>query len=153
MNPRKQKTKKTREVEQLALRFSFFTVTLAMQTLLPPAARAGRFTAVPPAVPLTVSAVSSPRLRRSLYLPNSLLSLPLKLTRSSPPSFGSFIAPHPWKLPFTVTSASSQVSPASTPSNDESEKAKLDQVHYTHTHTLSLSWSLFYSLYLSITYQ
>ncbi|XP_004496947.1 protein TIC 21, chloroplastic [Cicer arietinum] len=93
-----------------------------MQTLLPPATCAGRFTAVP----LSVSAISVPRLPRRLHQPNSLPSLPLKLTSSSPFST-SFVSHRPWKLPFTVT-ASSQASPTSTPSNEESEKVKLDQV-------------------------
>ncbi|KAK7269881.1 hypothetical protein RIF29_22664 [Crotalaria pallida] len=98
-----------------------------MQTLLPPATRAGMFTASPPSVPLSVSAISAPRLPGLILRPNSLPSLPLKpfpsLTRSSS-SFNSFISR---KLPLTVT-ASSQVSPPFTSNSDESEKAKLDQV-------------------------
>ncbi|WJX21228.1 Protein TIC 21, chloroplastic [Trifolium repens] len=93
-----------------------------MQTLLPATPFAGRFTAVP----LSLSAISVPRLPRTLLPPNSFPSLPLKLNTSSP-SFTSFISHRPWKFPFTVT-ASSQTSPTFTPSNDESEKAKLDQV-------------------------
>lgn len=112
--------KQTREIKHLLF---FLTVTLTMQTLLPPATCAGRFTAVP----LSVSAISVPRLPRRLHQPNSLPSLPLKLTSSSPFST-SFVSHRPWKLPFTVT-ASSQASPTSTPSNEESEKVKLDQVH------------------------
>ncbi|XP_061368888.1 protein TIC 21, chloroplastic [Gastrolobium bilobum] len=97
-----------------------------MQTLLSPATRAGSYTVATPAVPLSASVIVASRQPRPLLRPNSLPSLPLKLTRSSFP-FGSYIAHRPWKLPLTV-SASSQVSPAFTPSNDESEKAKLDQV-------------------------
>ncbi|CAK8573916.1 unnamed protein product [Lathyrus sativus] len=93
-----------------------------MQTLLPPASCAGRFTAVP----LSASSISVPRIHRRLPIPNSSPSLPLKLTASSP-FFSSFISHRPWKLPFTVT-ASSQPSPPFTPSNEESDKAKLDQV-------------------------
>ncbi|XP_045808524.1 protein TIC 21, chloroplastic [Trifolium pratense] len=89
-----------------------------MQTLLPAAPCSGRFTAIP----LSLSAISVPRLPRTLQPPNSFPSLPLKL-----PSFTSFSSHRPWKLPFTVT-ASSQTSPTVNPSNDESEKAKLDQV-------------------------
>lgn len=99
---------------------SLFT---AMQTLLLPATRAGSFTAVP----LSASAVAAPRLPQPFLRPNSLPSLPLNLTLSSS-SFSNSIARQPWtKLPFTA-SASSQVSPAFTPSNDESEKAKLELV-------------------------
>lgn len=118
-----------------------------MQALLPPATRAGRFTAAPAAVPLSASAIAAPRLPRPIQQPNSLSSLsllkPFRSLTPSSSSFGSFISRRPWKLPFTV-SASSQVSPAYSPSNDESEKAKLDQV-------LSLSFShipvLIFSLY------
>ncbi|KAK7357645.1 hypothetical protein VNO80_16940 [Phaseolus coccineus] len=93
-----------------------------MQTLLLPATRAGSFTAVP----LSTSAVAAPRPSQPFLRPNSLPSLPLNLARSSS-SFGSSISRQPWKFPFSA-SASSQVSKASTPSNDESEKAKLEQV-------------------------
>jgi len=93
-----------------------------MQTLLLPATRAGSFTAVP----LSTSAVAAPRPSQPFLRPNSLPSLPLNLARSSS-SFGSSISRQPWKFPFTA-SASSQVSKAFTPSNDESEKAKLEQV-------------------------
>ncbi|KAK7390949.1 hypothetical protein VNO78_19176 [Psophocarpus tetragonolobus] len=94
-----------------------------MQTLLLPATRAGSFTAVP----LPASSTGSPRLAQPFMRPNFLPSVPLNLTRSSS-SFSASIAPQPWKkLPFTVT-ASSQVSPSFTPSNEESEKAKLEQV-------------------------
>ncbi|KAG4907618.1 hypothetical protein AAZX31_20G116900 [Glycine max] len=99
---------------------SLFT---AMQTLLLPATCAGSFTAVP----LSASAVAAPRLPQPFLRPNSLPSFPLNLTLSSS-SFSNSIARQPWtKLPFTA-SASSQVSPAFTPSNDESEKAKLELV-------------------------
>lgn len=93
-----------------------------MQTLLTPALCSGRFTAAP----LSISAISVPRLPRTILKQNSIPSLPLKLNSSSP-SFSSFISHRQWKLPFTVT-ASSQSSAAFTPSNEESEKAKLDQV-------------------------
>ena len=94
-----------------------------MQTLLLPATRAGSFTAVP----LSASAVASPPLPQPFLSPNSFPSLLLNRARSSS-SFSSSIARQPWKkLPFTA-SASSQVSPAFTPSNDESEKAKLELV-------------------------
>nr|ACU20954.1 unknown [Glycine max] len=94
-----------------------------MQTLLLPATRAGSFTAVP----LSASAVASPPLPQPFLSPNSFPSLLLNRARSSS-SFSSSIARQPWKkLPFTA-SASSQVSPAFTPSNDESDKAKLEQV-------------------------
>ncbi|KAK7343483.1 hypothetical protein VNO77_12258 [Canavalia gladiata] len=104
----------------------FFTPTTAMQTLLLPATRAGSFTSAPPAAPLAASALSVPRLPQTFLRPNSLPSLSLNLTNSSSSSASSIVR-RPWKLPFTV-SASSQVSPAFTPSNDESEKAKLEQV-------------------------
>jgi len=94
-----------------------------MQTLLPPAQCSGRFMAAP----LSISAISVPRLPRTILKQNSTPSLPLKLNSSSP-SFSSFISHRQWKLPFTVN-ASSQSSPAFTPSNEESDKAKLDQVH------------------------
>ncbi|XP_027365759.1 protein TIC 21, chloroplastic [Abrus precatorius] len=93
-----------------------------MQTLLLPATRAGSIMAASPGVPLSASSISAPRLPQTFLRPISLPSLPLKLNHSS-----SSISRRPWKLPFTV-SASSQVSPAFTPSNDESEKAKLEQV-------------------------
>ncbi|CAJ1977387.1 unnamed protein product [Sphenostylis stenocarpa] len=96
----------------------------AMQTLLLPATRAGSFTVVP----VSSSAVAAPRLSQPFLRPNSLPSLPLNLTRSSSSSsLGSSISRQPWKLPFSA-SASSQVSTAFTASNDESEKAKLEQV-------------------------
>ncbi|CAL0300345.1 unnamed protein product [Lupinus luteus] len=101
-----------------------------MQTLLPPETRAGTFMASVPAVPFPVSAVSAPRLPGLILRPNLFPSLSVKhfpsLNRSSS-SFNYFLDRQPWKLPFTVT-ASSQVSPTFTSSNDESEKAKLDQV-------------------------
>ncbi|XP_015942128.1 protein TIC 21, chloroplastic [Arachis duranensis] len=102
-----------------------------MQTLLPPATHTGRFTVAPAAAPLSASAISSCRIPRTILRANFLPSLSLKPLPSLAPSsslFGSFVSRRPWKLPFTVVSASSQVSQAYSPSNDESEKAKLDQV-------------------------
>ncbi|KAE9611721.1 hypothetical protein Lal_00011885 [Lupinus albus] len=97
---------------------------------LSPATRAGTFTVSAPAVPLSLSAIPASRFPGIILRPNSFPSLPLKhfpsLTHSSS-SFDSFISHHPCKLPFTVT-ASSQFSTPFTSTNDESEKAKLDQV-------------------------
>ncbi|BAT93904.1 hypothetical protein LR48_Vigan02g240900 [Vigna angularis] len=93
-----------------------------MQTLLLPATRAGSFTAVL----LSASSAAAPRLSQPFLPSNPLPSLPLNLSRSSS-SFGSSFSRQPWKLPFTA-SASSQVSTAFTASNDELEKAKLEQV-------------------------
>ncbi|OIW06982.1 hypothetical protein TanjilG_18370 [Lupinus angustifolius] len=98
-----------------------------MQTLLPTATRAANFTLSSPSLPLSVS---SPRLPGLILRPNSSPSLPLKyfpsLTHSSS-SFNSFIARRALNRSFTVT-ASSQLSPPFASSNDELEKAKLDQV-------------------------
>ncbi|KAL1296060.1 hypothetical protein HN51_056830 [Arachis hypogaea] len=102
-----------------------------MQTLLPPATHSGGFTVAPAAVPLSASAISSCRIPRAILRANFLPSLSLKPLPSLAPSsslFGSLVSRRPWKLPFIVVSASSQVSQAYSPSNDESEKAKLDQV-------------------------
>ncbi|OIV91110.1 hypothetical protein TanjilG_30332 [Lupinus angustifolius] len=98
-----------------------------MQTLLPPATRSGTFMASVHAVPMPVSAHRLPGLilRPSLFPSLSVKPFP-SLTRSSS-SFNSFLHHQPLKLPFTVN-ASSQVSPPFTSSNDEPEKAKLDQV-------------------------
>ncbi|MED6144622.1 Protein TIC 21, chloroplastic [Stylosanthes scabra] len=102
-----------------------------MQTLLPPATLAGRFTVAPPAIPLSASSISACRIPRTIRRANSLPPLSLKPLPSLTPSsssFGSFVSRRPWKLPFTVVSASSQVSQTYSPSNEESEKAKLEQV-------------------------
>ncbi|CAL0320758.1 unnamed protein product [Lupinus luteus] len=100
-----------------------------MQTLLPTATRAAIFTLSPPSLPLSVS---SPRLPGLTLRPNSSPSLPLKYFpslahSSSSSSFNLFIARRALNRSFIVTT-SSQVSPPFTSSNDESEKAKLDQV-------------------------
>ncbi|XP_020237273.1 protein TIC 21, chloroplastic [Cajanus cajan] len=95
-----------------------------MQTLLLPATRAGSFAA---AAPLSASAIAAPRLPQPFLRPYSLPSLPLNLTRSSS-SLGSSLAGQRWKKLPLIARASSQVSPVSTHSNGESEKAKLEQV-------------------------
>ncbi|CAL0316370.1 unnamed protein product [Lupinus luteus] len=101
-----------------------------MQMQLSSATRAATFTVSTPAVPLSVYAIPAPRLPGITFRPNSSASLHLKPFPSltcSTSSFDSFISHHPCKRPFTVT-ASSQFSPPFTSTNDESEKAKLDQV-------------------------
>ncbi|KAL2324228.1 hypothetical protein Fmac_023286 [Flemingia macrophylla] len=92
-----------------------------MQTLLLPATRAGSFAAVP--LSASATATSTPRLPR----PSSLSSLPFNLTGSSS-CLCSFVVGQRWKNIPLIARASSQVSPATTPSNGESEKAKLEQV-------------------------
>ncbi|WVZ12807.1 hypothetical protein V8G54_017337 [Vigna mungo] len=86
-----------------------------------PATRAGSFAAVP----LLASAVAAPRLSQPFLSLNPLPSLFLNLSRLSS-SFNSSFSRQPWKLHFTA-STSSQVSMAFTASNDELDKAKLEQ--------------------------
>ncbi|KAI4295696.1 hypothetical protein L6164_035713 [Bauhinia variegata] len=105
-----------------------------MQTLLLPAARAGSFTLVPPKS-LSASSTSAPQVpglsRRPISSPFlSPLNFksphsPISLSFSSSSSFDAVYGPK--RLPLSV-GASSQVSPAFTPPNDEAEKAKLIQV-------------------------
>ncbi|XP_054790907.1 protein TIC 21, chloroplastic-like [Prosopis cineraria] len=104
-----------------------------MQTLLLPAARAGIFMAMTP-VSSAAHANSPPQLPRLVRRPNPspLHSVPsfkpfqsLASSSSSSFLFGSVyrLVKHPFHV-----NASSEVSTAFTPSNDESEKAKLAQV-------------------------
>ncbi|XP_028767668.1 protein TIC 21, chloroplastic [Neltuma alba] len=104
-----------------------------MQTLLLPAARAGIFTATTP-ISSAASANLPPQLPRLLRRSNSspLHCVPSfkplqSLASSSSASFPLGAVYPLTKHPFYVN-ASSQVSTAFTPSNDESEKAKLAQV-------------------------
>ncbi|KAK4258796.1 hypothetical protein QN277_005205 [Acacia crassicarpa] len=103
-----------------------------MQTLLLPAGGAGIFTATTP-VSSAAAVNSPPQLLRLFRRPNSPLHSVRSfksfqsLASSSSSSFPSDSIPRLTK-PLFYVNASSQVSTAFTPSNDESEKAKLAQV-------------------------
>ncbi|KAJ7946099.1 protein TIC 21, chloroplastic [Quillaja saponaria] len=98
-----------------------------MQTLLLPAALSGRFTAAPPKSLSANASSSSPKLLGLPHRPISLPSLESFLYYTSSSSYSVVDSSRKLKLDLSARH-SSQVSPAFTSPNDESEKAKLAQV-------------------------